>query len=442
MCTFERLLYFSFCYVSAFQHLQHVGGPTKHSTNASVNRKETSHNSTIIIQPHGPQIRFIADPIPEELYTFVDSIPLRTIKPRTVKCKDVLYIKTHKTGSETCATMFRRFGLENNLTLALPLGEAKTRNNLGWPWKFKKSWVYPSVTGKYNILLDHSIFTPEVQYDVMHEDVVTVTSVRDSFSHMKSAFEYFQVAKTISVKAEDPYGEYLLDLKMYDNKYRLRKSFHCVPPKVSAVWNSQALDLGFPLGFDGTEDKSSDEAYIKYFLTNISRQIDVPIIMQYFNESLLVLKYALNWSFKDILYLKRNPSHYKHRTYGTDVTKNAINWNNVDTLLYRLLNRTLWHQIDQIGTGNFNRELLYFAELLGNVTHICKSKDVTQKMLMNNHDVVLPVQKSEWGGSFNVTYRDCYMLGAPLRNELRQDILQNMNRKYLDAPKPWTIPGC
>ena len=298
----------------------------QNSTNASVNLKEISHNKIIMEPQHGHHIRFIADPTPEEMYAFADSIPLRTIKPRAVKCKDILYIKTHKTGSETCATMFRRFGLENNLTLALPLGEAVTRNNLGWPWKFKKSWVYPSLTGKYNILLDHSIFTPEIQYDVMHEDVVTVTSVRDSFSHMKSAFEYFEVAKTVGIKTEDPYGKYLLDLKMYGNKYRSRKSsVRCVPPKVSVVWNSQALDLGFALGFDGTEDKSSDEAYIKSFLTNTSHQIDVPIIMEYFNESLLILKHVLNWSFKDILYLKRNPSHYKLREYGTDLIKNAIN---------------------------------------------------------------------------------------------------------------------
>ena len=77
--------------------------------------------------------------------------------------------------------------------------------------------MYPSVTRKYNILLHHSTFTPEVQYVVIHENVVTMTSVRVSFSHMKSAFEYFEVVKTVGITAEDPYGECLLDLKMYDN---------------------------------------------------------------------------------------------------------------------------------------------------------------------------------------------------------------------------------
>ena len=77
--------------------------------------------------------------------------------------------------------------------------------------------MYPSVTGKCNISLEHSTFTPEVQCDVMHEDV-TVTSVTDSSSHMKSAFEYFEVVKAVGIKAEDPYGEYLLDLKTYDNE--------------------------------------------------------------------------------------------------------------------------------------------------------------------------------------------------------------------------------
>ena len=148
--------------------------------------------------------------------------------------------------------------------------------------------------GKCNILLDHTTFTLQVQYDIMHEDVVTVMVVRDSFSHTKSAFEYFEVVKTVGIKTEDPCGKYLLDLKMYDYECRSRKStVSCVPPMVSVVCNSQALDLGFPLGFDGTKDEISDQAYIKSFLTNISKQIEVPITMQYFNESLLILKHVL-----------------------------------------------------------------------------------------------------------------------------------------------------
>ena len=94
---------------------------------------------------------------------------------------------------------------------------------------------------------------------------------------MKSEFEYFElIGQNHWYQRRRSYGKYLLYLKMYDYDYRSRKStVHCVPPMVSVAWNSQALELGFPLGFDGTEDKSSDQAYIKSFLTNISQQIDM-----------------------------------------------------------------------------------------------------------------------------------------------------------------------
>ena len=54
----------------------------QNSTNASITPNETSHDSKIIMETPGHHIRFLADPILDEMYAFADSIPLNTIKPR------------------------------------------------------------------------------------------------------------------------------------------------------------------------------------------------------------------------------------------------------------------------------------------------------------------------------------------------------------------------
>ena len=72
MCTFARFYFFQSCGVSAFEHkvFQRVRGPIQNSTNAYVKPNESSQGGKIIMETYGHHIRFIADPIPEEMHAF------------------------------------------------------------------------------------------------------------------------------------------------------------------------------------------------------------------------------------------------------------------------------------------------------------------------------------------------------------------------------------
>lgn len=389
------------------------------------------------------RVRFVARAIDDDLLTFVDSIELHAaVSVRSAPARDILYLKTHKTGSETMSAMFKRYGLGHQLSFAVPRGFTKTANNLGWPWPFSATYVRPTVSGTYNILCEHSIFTPDAQYAIMNESVLTVVTVREPFDHLRSAFTYFEMASRIPIRAADPLAEFLLDLRGYDRTL-LTKSGLCVPQSVSVACNAQALDLGFALGFAQSSDMSNNNTYITQFLRSISRLIDVPLVLEHFDESLVLMRRLLAWSIKDILYLVQNKSVYsKHHGYDPQLVQNVRNWKHVDTLIYRLLNRTLWWHIGHYDSEDFRGEVQNFQDVLREVTGMCDKAERDGHVSWYNEQVAGTFAQSRWTAAFELTFKDCYMLANNLRAELRQSMDNNQFGYYEQEIKASYIPGC
>lgn len=67
--------------------------------------------------------------------------------------RNIVLLKTHKTGSSTLQNILYRYGDRNNLTFALPSGD----NYFGTPYLFKESFVmqFPNIT-HFNILANHA----------------------------------------------------------------------------------------------------------------------------------------------------------------------------------------------------------------------------------------------------------------------------------------------
>ena len=66
--------------------------------------------------------------------------------------KNVLFLKTHKTGSSTVQNILYRYGDRTGLTFALPVNDVY----MGTPGLFQSKHAVKSATGKYNILANHA----------------------------------------------------------------------------------------------------------------------------------------------------------------------------------------------------------------------------------------------------------------------------------------------
>ena len=66
---------------------------------------------------------------------------------------NVLFLKTHKTGSSSVSNIFFRFSKSRGLTVALP---RKQIYSFYWPWSFQANFVDSLPEEKPNILCSHA----------------------------------------------------------------------------------------------------------------------------------------------------------------------------------------------------------------------------------------------------------------------------------------------
>jgi len=93
--------------------------------------------------------------------------------------------------------------------------------------------------------------------------------------------------------------------------------------------------------------------------------------MEYFDESLILLKRRFCWKIHDILYFKLNGRREGDKQELLSKAKERIReWNWGDALLYDLFNQTLWKMIKEEGSEFFT-DLAEFRKELDSIKRSC-----------------------------------------------------------------------
>ena len=115
----------------------------------------------------------------------------------------------------------------------------------------------------------------------------------------------------------------------------------------------------------------------KYYAVNeyiqfLDKEFDLVMIMDYFDESLLLMKRLLCWQMEDILYLKLNErqDEEKDTVLTDDVRENVKRWNKADVLLFEYFNKSFWKKIENEGE-TFNKELNTFRQKNWEIKRAC-----------------------------------------------------------------------
>ena len=332
---------------------------------------------------------------------------------------NIVYIKIHKTGSETLSAIFRRFGYKRNLSFVLPI---KERNNLGWPYTLQPGMYKPSKTGKYNIFCEHAIFNEQIFGQLMPNDTVYVTSVRDPFRHFLSAFYYFNVSTFINITdiPPDPLTTFLSKPDYYDSLFKSNAvDVPCVPRGLSVLRNGMALDLGFQVGFEpGSVDWTYDIGAIKKWLDQLEHRFHLVLLTDYMDESLVLLRRMLCWKIEDILYLLLNPTNWRPSSSFSPEVNSEVNiqkvraWNVVDVMLYDRFHDRFWRQV-QAQDDTFSKEVEYFRMLRRDVSEFCNDETTSDGDSKNFFAFIGSYRR------ITVTYNDCQLMRKRLMNELK-----------------------
>lgn len=232
-----------------------------------------------------------------------------------------------------------------------------------------------------------------------------ISIIREPYSQLKSTFNYFNLAgkmkeKNISkLEVSHNFGLFLSNPDFYSRQLKLKY-----------MPNFIAFDLGFPLS------DRADMAKIFRFIREIENDFSLVMIMEYFDESLVMLKRTFCWPMRSILYISKNVRKYD-KGVGKPNTTDPIDkrhkglyrkWSQIDYVLYDHFNETLWKRVAR--EKRFNEELEYFRDLKRNVSLHCLAWPTLRYQVMT----------SEWSDSFTVTPKTCDRMKLSVLNYIKR----------------------
>ncbi|VDI44312.1 galactose-3-O-sulfotransferase 3 [Mytilus galloprovincialis] len=339
-----------------------------------------------------------------------------------VKCKPNIYIaflKVHKTGSSTIMNMLYRFAERLNLNLVLPNSTGGNFNYLGYGTTLNSLQLVPIPAGeKYNILCNHVVYDKLALRAVMPTETLYIGILRDPVANFMSAFSYYGGGRFMQSKVP---GKSL-------SEFDLMRIFLENPRKYNSsgityyVHNKMSFDFGLNRG-----DFDKDIA-ITQFISDLDKDFTLIIILEYLDESLVLLKRLLCWEMHDILYLPTNVrfSPISQQFNTEELTKSSIEnlekYNKADFMLYAFFKQRLLSQINDLNY-DFKSEVRQFQIIQTKLADFCRGIPKMGK--------ILTVAASKWHGSFNVTRETCITMMRDELDLVREKILLAMD-KYMN----------
>ncbi|NWT02043.1 G3ST1 sulfotransferase, partial [Mionectes macconnelli] len=255
---------------------------------------------------------------------------------------NVMFMKTHKTASSTILNILFRFGEKHHLKFAFPNG----RNDFYYPSFFERSQVQHYQPGRcFNIICNHMRFHYEEVRQLLPPDTTFVTVLRDPAHLFESSFHYFGpiVPLTWKIAGEDKLAEFLRDPRHYYD-----------PNGFNAHYLQNLLFFDF--GYDNTMDAGSP--LVEEHIREIDRRFHLVMLLEYFDESLVLLKDLLCWQLEDVLYFKLNARKGSTVSRLTpQLYEQATAWNLIDAKLYRYFNATFWRKVEAYGRERMAKDV-------------------------------------------------------------------------------------
>ncbi|XP_071841479.1 galactose-3-O-sulfotransferase 3-like [Apostichopus japonicus] len=250
--------------------------------------------------------------------SFHDATQQLSTNSCTQQLNSVAFVKTFKTGSSTLASILARYGYERNLSFALPKSEMFLSTTTFNP-KTSNLLSMPKPPG-FHILNNHAIFNKTGFQEVMRPETKYITILRAPIKTFYSFIAYFQALKSFNFTGD-----------IFSPDFPMQSFLNVVGTK--RTFRSGLLHNGqmFSLGFD-TYTQSNDEDAVAKKISQLDLELDLVLINEYYDESLIILKKMMCWQFEDILYISNKISGTKYNFPEEHVT-HLRKWTAADSAL-------------------------------------------------------------------------------------------------------------
>jgi len=265
------------------------------------------------------------------------------------------FIKTHRTGSSTLASIIHRVGDERNVSFILPAG-GKQANNLGWPGPFpgpEAAAFNGAPSHQFNVLCNNAVFNDAKMRAYLKPSPLFFTVLRQPLDQMQSAFDFFKPGCGESWKERIQWlGKLGQDNAPNANLLQQHDTLTQAQQREinmqASFLNSQAHDLGWYEFVGNTVAHDEDDEAIHAWIDDLDDSFGLVMLTEYFNEGLLLLRRKLGVDVKDMahIYMKKGVSR---KSLPKEELQAMRHLNHVDTLLYNHFNRTFWREWDRAG---------------------------------------------------------------------------------------------
>ena len=231
--------------------------------------------------------------------------------------------------------------------------------------------------------------------ELMRQDTIFITILRNPVSQFESTFSYMEFAHLLGIKTtKDPLETFFLDPGRTIARISDLSASGSVVPHLNLLRNGQSFDLGLNSAEFFVEKKTSDA------ITELDSSFGLVLMMEYFDESLVLLARELCWDIRDVAYFKlnqRRSSDVKTKL-SHELVQKIRQWNKADVLLYDYFNSTFWKKVEKLGSAfwidvsrlkHYNKVLEDACLLSGEYytkTYAKQSKEIQGYGLKNNLD--------------------------------------------------------
>ena len=308
----------------------------------------------------------------------------------SLEIRHIGFIKVHKAGSTTIQNILFRFGLKRNLAFVLPM--IVPYLDLG---------ILPIKDGlHYDILACHTAYRKTLFDQLLPIDRVNIAIVREPMERMISAAFYFRDVFVHEYLKEIPGPNFveklLLQPDIYDNR------------PFSYTRNAMGRDFGFEYGTKRNWNETLNE------LKLLDTELKLVMVMERFDESLVLLRRYLGWKMEDMIYLPRNS--YKHDKIDITDEQRLKHKETcyLDYAIYDFFTDRFKERVAAEGL-EFKKEVQQFQTLLSHAQSFCEN---TSANTATNSLTYFPA--SYWNNEIVLSTTDCEQMQLPEMKFLHQ----------------------
>ncbi|XP_076349211.1 galactosylceramide sulfotransferase-like isoform X1 [Tachypleus tridentatus] len=256
------------------------------------------------------------------------------------KKTNVVFLKTHKTGSSSIQNVLMRFGYNQDLLFALP----KKGNYFGHPRPFHHAMIpnlTKPVTGKshYNIFTHHTRFNYLELKRSMPENTVFITILRDPVELFESLYSYY----SLNDFYKTPLSHFSVNISEENSDMRFGD-------KIGR--NQMSFDLGLEV------KDFENVSVLRDFTVKLNEEFDLVMITEQIDESLILLQNLLCWEIDDVVTFKlnaRNEKFIKRLTPSVRLRLQKVNY--ADQVLYNFFKERLAEKIQNFGRAKLGAKV-------------------------------------------------------------------------------------